>query len=307
MNQTTRDISRLLCLALDAERAGDTENARRLYARCLALDDGSDSLAHYRGYRPVRCSAWLLQARFLEHEGDAPGALELLERAVDRWPLDADLHVLAGLCHGDRERFDLAEQAYRRALALERVSGTLLFLGQALDRQDREDEALACLREALEVDPNDDEVLYNMGRCLRTTGDLEAAAAHLRRAIGIDPDYAIAHAELANVLRMLGRTRQARRHYEAAARLRPDDGLALARWADFLSEHGGSSAAVEPRFARAVKLAPQDPSVHFYYGRHLLRAGRYVEARRELLLADRLGSARALEALATFEWDAGSR
>jgi superkiller protein 3 len=255
----------------------------------------------------------LERASALLDRGDAQGALDLLQTAV----------------------------------GLERRPETLSFLAYAFTRQGRDAEALGCLREVLEIDPEYEEAHYNIGCHLRRAGDLEAAMACFQRAIDIDPDYAVAHAELGfalmrrkhsldgrrsdldvhralrhlrrsvkldpeyhwsrlylgNLLWSLQRPRQARTHYEAAARLVPDDGFVLATCADFVSAVSGGGARAEPRFRRAIELAPEDPFVRYAYGSHLRRAKRRAEARRELQLADRLGHPRAHQLLADLDDD----
>jgi protein O-GlcNAc transferase len=288
-------------------------------------------------------------ATALLDRGDAQGALDLLHGAAERGTeyARASLHLLAGRCHGDLEQFAKAERAFRRSLAIERRPETLSFLAYAVMRQGRDAEALVCLREVLEIDPEYEEAHYNIGCHLRLAGDLEAALVCFQRAIDIDPEYAVAHAELGfalmrrkhsldgqrsdldvhralrhlrrsvkldpqyhwsrlylgNLLWNLRRLRQARTHYEAAARLMPDDGFVLATCADFVSAVSRGGARAEPRFRRAIELAPQDPFIRYAYGRHLHRAKRRAEARRELELADRLGHPRAQELLADLEED----
>jgi Flp pilus assembly protein TadD len=89
----------------------------------------------------------------------------------------------------------------------------------------------------------------------------------------------------------------------AAVRLRPNDAFVVAAHADFLSEAFGPSAQAESGFTKAIELDPQHEVVRFWYGKHLLRAKRYSDARRELLLADRLGHRRASEVLAELSED----
>jgi tetratricopeptide (TPR) repeat protein len=344
MNETTQAISRLLGLAIDAEEANETESAGQLYARCLELDNGTDSSACHPGYPPVRlCASRRAAAFFFCEQRDARAALQVAERAVQRWPADAGLHSLIGRCYKDLKELDRAEAAYRQSLAIEQKTWTLSALAEVLRLQRRDDEALACLHAVLELDPDYEEAHANIGYSLRLKGEYSAAIDSFQKAIAIDPDYAWAHAELgfalmraadkrdnqkcaeqhrlaldhlkrsvaldpeyhwsriylANLLSQLERTREAREHYEAAVRLRPDDAFVLAFQANFLSDTFGPSTAAEVRFKKAIELDPENASVRYWYGQHLLRAKRYTEARRELMLADRLGHARALEELAS--------
>lgn len=337
MNETTKEISRLLRLATDAEDNNDLDSARQLYERCLALDDGTDTHAHYPERAPVRLCAYLRYGWFLKDQADPRAALRLADRAVARWPNDSSLHSLIGRCHQDLDELPEAEAAYRRSLAIEPMTTTLSFLAQVLPWQDRDDESVVCLYIVLELDPNYEEAHYNLGCGFRLSGEYRSAIEHLRWAIEIDPDYAIAHAELgfalllearergdearegalehlkkavaldpeypwsrvylANLLGELRQTLEARVHYAAALRIRPNDGFILAEYADFLSTAFGPHMEADTLFKKAIALAPEDDIVRFLRGTHLLRAKRYSEARRELLLADSLGHPRALEVL----------
>ncbi len=292
-------------------------------------------------------STLLERAFSLSDQGDASGALDVLQSAVERWPDSALVHATIGLRCNELGRFAEAETACRRSLAVDRQPHTLTILAYALHRQARNAESVVCLREALALDPNYEEVHYNLGCHLRFAGDLDAAVDCFQRAIDIDPDYALAHAELGfalmlrrsglddveaaadtrralrhlhhsvaiepnyhwsrlylgDLLWILGRVRQARVHYEAATRIAPESSFVLGRYADFLSTVTGARQGVEPRFAKAIALDPDDPSARYYYGRHLQRAGRCNEVRRELLLADRLGHQSAREALHRYDDD----
>ncbi len=175
------------------------------------------------------------------------------------------------------------------------------------------DAALDCFQRAIDIDPDyavaHAELAFALLRRNDSRNDREAADAqqralrHLQRSVELDPDDHWSRLYLGNLLWQLKRVRQARVHYEAAARLRPDDGFVVAACADFLSVQSGGSERVDPRFRRAIELDPEEASVRYYYGQHLLRAKRYGEARRELLLADRLGHPRAQHVLASLGED----
>jgi tetratricopeptide (TPR) repeat protein len=154
------------------------------------------------------------------------------------------------------------------------------------------DAAVDCFQRAIDIDPDYTLAHADLGAALIPV-DRQRALRHLGRAIELDPEDYWSRLFLGNLLWMLKRLRQARIQYEAAARLRPDDGFVLAASADFLSVQSGGSPRIEPRFRRAVELAPEEPFVRLCYGQHLLRASRYGDARRELVLADRLGHTRA--------------
>jgi tetratricopeptide (TPR) repeat protein len=333
MDSYAKEISDSLQLAIDAEDANHIHAARELYARCLALEGKSKASVSPANWANVRCRAWLCTASFRRDQGEARAALGLLRRAVRRWPRAAMVHLELGSCLLDLECFALAEQELRNALAIRARPETWSLLAKALREQERREESVECLHEVLALDPNYEEAHYNLGVEHRFRGEYADAIARFERAIAIDPDYAIAHAELGFTLLLqrqgsekralvhlrravaldakyhwsriylaqcawkLGRIREARMQYDAAVRLKPACGYVLSLYADFLSSAFGPSAEVEARFRKAVALDPDDDQVRYYYGKHLLRAERYTEARAQLVLADALGHPRALEVL----------
>src|SRR5207244_536122 len=97
-------------------------------------------------------------------------------------------------------------EAFRASLAAKPRSWTWVELAALFFYEDDE-QATACLREALKLEPDYEEAHYNLGCCLARLQDLPLAEHHFRRAIAIDPEYAPAFAELG---RLLSRRRRLR-------------------------------------------------------------------------------------------------
>ena len=66
-------------------------------------------------------------------------------------------------------------------------------LGGALKAQGKLEEAIACFRKAIEVDPNDASAHVLLGDALRAQKKLDEAIACFRKAIELDPKLAFAH------------------------------------------------------------------------------------------------------------------
>ena len=69
--------------------------------------------------------------------------------------------------------------------------------GQALRTLDRFEEAIAPLKEAAEKEPGDIHIWLALGWCYKRTGRLDLAIESLEQALDIDPDQAIIHYNLA--------------------------------------------------------------------------------------------------------------
>jgi Flp pilus assembly protein TadD len=88
----------------------------------------------------------LSPARNLIAQRDWPGAVVLLQPIVERDPANADAWNLLGFSERKLKRYDLAEAAYARALALdEDHRGALEYLGELYAETDRRDAAFVLL------------------------------------------------------------------------------------------------------------------------------------------------------------------
>jgi tetratricopeptide (TPR) repeat protein len=196
-NATTNQIRRLLVEASTAELSA----SESLYERCIDLDDGADvDVMGDANMPPFRLRPYLLLAGIAMNRGDHERAAAVLQRALLRWPDDAFALGMLGQVYLELARLHDAEIALRRSVDLEPNPATCVFLGVAVDRQGRPDEAVQWLHESLAIDPNYEESHYNLGYIDERNGDIEAAIARYRRALELDPDYAIARARLGALL-----------------------------------------------------------------------------------------------------------
>ncbi len=91
-------------------------------------------------------------------------------------------------------------------------------LGASLQVQGKD--ALAVLRRAAKLLPDDAEVHNNLGNALKNIGELDSAAASYRRAIEIRPAYAMAYNNLGNALLGLGQLESAVVSYRRAQEIK---------------------------------------------------------------------------------------
>ncbi len=95
-------------------------------------------------------------------------------------------------------------------------------LANALQQQDRFDEAEAGYREAIRLNPDFMKAHYNLANALQARGELYSATVHFEHAIRLDPEFADAYYNLGNALRMSGRLGEAIERYRVAVMLKPD-------------------------------------------------------------------------------------
>ncbi len=124
----------------------------------------------------------------------------------------------------DLGRTSEAERCCREAMAVgggEPDADIELLLGRIAHRRSRKDEAVARLRRAAALRPQDARMHSHLGCALRQSARLPQAAESYRRALRLRPDYAEAEAHLGLTLRIAGDSGTAIAHLESAVRQRP--------------------------------------------------------------------------------------
>jgi tetratricopeptide (TPR) repeat protein len=96
-------------------------------------------------------------------------------------------------------KFSEAEQAFRDACHLELSTVPRVYLAASLAAQERFEEAIIVLSDALHCEGDHDEVLLNLALNQRTLGQLEAAQKNLESALTITPDYTSARVALEDI------------------------------------------------------------------------------------------------------------
>ena len=100
-------------------------------------------------------------------------------------------HNNLGVALQDQGKLDEAIACYRKAIELDpKYARAHNNLGNALQDQGKLDEAIACYRKAIELDPKDALAHNNLGNALQDQGKLDEAIACYRKAIELDPKYA---------------------------------------------------------------------------------------------------------------------
>lgn len=198
------------------------------------------------------------------------------------------------------------ETLLRGALATApRVSELHHNLGVLLSRQQRIDEAIPHLREAVRYKPDFALAHQNLGLALMKKGDREGALQSFENALAWRSDLVESHTSLGSLRLERGELAAAAGHLGEAARLTPQDALAQGNYGALLLRMGKTAEAVAP-LRRAADLAPQDAVGHYNLGLALARQGSTREAIERYDLALRLdpglGAARrARERLACAE------
>jgi predicted TPR repeat methyltransferase len=186
---------------------------------------------------------------------------------------EAETLFRTALEHHRRRDFAATEPLYRRILAIApRHFGTLNGLADICLAQNRLDEAVAVLREAVACDAGYAPARNNLGLALQRLGRAEEAIGHYRQAMASRPGFFDAEYNLGNALLELQRWEEAVDAYRRALALQPDAAGAhnnLGNALRKLGRHGEAAAA----YREALRCAPSLSPVYFSLATALARAG----------------------------------
>jgi tetratricopeptide (TPR) repeat protein len=176
----------------------------------------------------------------------------------------------------NQQRLPEAEAGARAALGTEASSGILWkILSVALVRQNKD--ALAALRRAADLLPDDLEAQSNLASALHERGEWAAALPYLQRISSAQPGNSDVLVELADCLRGVGRAPEAVSLYERAIMIEPRSAMAHNNLGNALLELGEHARAVAC-FQRTSHLKPMDAAVLTNLSISLRRASRSEEA-----------------------------
>jgi len=175
-------------------------------------------------------------------------------------------------------------------------------LGRALLAENRVDEAMPYVTEALRLRPNLTEARINAGAAFSKKGDFAAAEAQYRAALAEDPANADAREGLGVVLTEQERYDEALPNLRTAASNKPEDADAHYNLGRLYGLTGQPDLAIT-EFRETVRLQPDDAAAHFNLGTADVareRIGEACEQFREALRLkpDYAAAQRAVEACA---------
>jgi tetratricopeptide (TPR) repeat protein len=173
--------------------------------------------------------AELGRAEALRNAGDVDAAIEALRALSETHADNAAVHIALGDMLRREERFAEATLAYDRAIALFRAEEEgqwVVYFSRGIthEREDRWPEAEADFRKALELRPDQPQVLNYLGYSMvEMQMNLDEALDMIERAVAAQPDSGYIVDSLGWVLYRLGRYDEALVHMERAVELLPVD------------------------------------------------------------------------------------
>jgi tetratricopeptide (TPR) repeat protein len=205
------------------------DEAKIQIAAVLARQDRVDeALVRVRSLRDaqpeLRNRLLLVEGELLADAGRTDEAMSLYDAALAETPDSDDLLYARAMLAERVDRLDLLEQDLRTLIERDPNNASALnALGYTLtDRTDRHDEALALIKRAFEIRPDDAAIIDSMGWVHFRLGDTTAALNYLKDAYARSQDPEIA-AHLGEVLWVTGETARAREIFDEALHAHPDN------------------------------------------------------------------------------------
>jgi tetratricopeptide (TPR) repeat protein len=197
----------------------------------------------------------------------------------------AEAIVQQGLSLKNQGKLDEAAACFREAVQIDPDAAQAYFaLGRVLEERGRLEEAASAFHHVLRLQPERAEAYLALGATLREQVQLERAVTFLREAIRLRPDLAEAYHQLGLALTDQGLEDEAEAVFRDALRLRPDNVPTLSHLG-ILLEESGSLEEGRVLLEKALALNPRDVQVHVHYGTSLVNQGRFEEARAQYLQA----------------------
>jgi tetratricopeptide (TPR) repeat protein len=197
---------------LDAKR---TAQARRILEQALAAD-------------PRNAEAWNELGGVELADGNANGALERYQRALDIKPDLTYALMNAAQAYAQLSDHASAERLFRRALASDpRSPDAANGLGLALANQNRLDEAKRAFEQAIEIRRSYGPAINNLGVLYGSRGDMNNAISAFRYGIQVAPDEDDLYLNLARTYVTMGERDKARNVIEQWLQRKPESHMAL--------------------------------------------------------------------------------
>jgi tetratricopeptide (TPR) repeat protein len=154
--------------------------------------------------------------------GQFPRAEATCEKVLEQEPNNPDaLHLLGMISQHSGNLIRAAEMMDRSIQASPWQPVYYCNLGNVYREQNRDDEAIACYRNAIALDAENVESLNNLGLTLQQQGKSDEAVACYRKAIGLNPGYAVAHFNLGDALKKMGSEEEAMASYQRSLEIDP--------------------------------------------------------------------------------------
>lgn len=188
------------------------------------VDEARSYLETVRAENPERFDELIMvEAQLLSERGFENQVFDLMDRAVAQDPSNIDLLYFRAMTGEKFGRLDILERDLKQIIEVDPDNADALnALGYTLtDQTDRHEEALALIRRALEIKPNEAAFIDSLGWVMYRLKNFDEALANLRKALEMFPNDEVA-AHLGEVLWVVGEKVEAGEVWQKALERKPD-------------------------------------------------------------------------------------
>jgi tetratricopeptide (TPR) repeat protein len=256
--------------AEEAEEAGDLRTALESWKK-LALNNQDPVFFLRYGSVAKKLEMWEdAESAFTQALRLDPTSSLTVENIGSLWAHRTD--------KGEADSLQTAKRWFLQALKLERNARLLTHLGATYLALDDCNKARETFEQAVRIDPNYEEALYNLAVLDEKTNPQESMKL-LERAIEIDPDYAMAHQVLGRLFQRENDLTRAEYHFRRSLETDPADYWSNMYMANLLGVLGRNAEA-EQAYKFATNLHPEIAAGVETFARFLESIGKCEEAAR---------------------------
>ncbi len=172
---------------------------------------------------PNDADAWYLLGRTKYNENEFTAAIAGFERSIALHPRYVEAENNIGLAWKELNNRDKARAAFQTAIDWQGdtpVDGQpFLNMGTLLADEGKFDEAIAFLRQARSLAPQNPSVHEELGKIYLSTNKLADAQSELEQAIALAPDSSALHYKLGQIFRQEGQAQRAQQEFGICERL----------------------------------------------------------------------------------------
>lgn len=159
----------------------------------------------------------------LHQSGDFEEAEQMYSEILKTEPNNASVLNLLGLLKYQNKQFSVAASYIIKAIEISPCAYFYENLGRIYTDNEDFNEAIFAYKKALQLEPNNFEVLFNLALTLKRNKQPDQAIETYQKALSIKPDYADAYFNIGNIYESKNETTEALNYYQQGVKYNPND------------------------------------------------------------------------------------
>ena len=216
------NLDKALRLAKKKENAQEIKEARSIYQDIVQKYPGN--IKARMGIKqltnpPPAVSKELIN---LNRKGQYTECIKRARNLFEKYPSCVHLYNIFGLSNYALKEYKIAIKSFKKALEIKPNNDDILNnLGVALTNNHDLEEAIEILNEAKKIKPDNPSTYINLGNALRNNGDIPTAIENFKLALGMETEKASIYYNIGVTLAISGDYRSAIENYKRAIEIKP--------------------------------------------------------------------------------------